>query len=184
MALKKTRRWSKDIETRYHPPAGLFAAGSAKTIATTLLRDAPSEAVAMDRLNFYINRAGSNLTVARRRVLENAKRYLKLEHAKLLMRLDRALHRPEGHAFGSFGARRIDPITNVTVEVGKREVHTRIVAKDGVYWIERERSGPFAGFLTLGAIDDTGEIEQIGDADLDRKILRTLRTFLAERGAF
>ena len=69
MALKKTRRWSKDIETRYHPPAGLFSAGSAKTIATTLLRDAPSEAVAMDRLNFYINRAGSNLTVARRRVL-------------------------------------------------------------------------------------------------------------------
>jgi hypothetical protein len=160
------QRWSKDVRTHYHPPPGLFANGSAKTIAATLLREAPSEAIAMDRLNFYINRAGSNLTVERRRVLENAKRYLKLRAGR------------------SMGSRRIDPVTYVVVEVGRRDVHTRILREANVYLVERESYGAFAGFVTIGTIDATGRIEQIGSSDVDRKVLYALQKFLAARGAF
>lgn len=53
--------WSHKVETHYHPPAGLFTKG-AEHIARVLLHDAASPGQAIRRLQFYINRAGRNLS--------------------------------------------------------------------------------------------------------------------------
>lgn len=61
--------------------ASIFRRGSARQIALSLKRSAersqrrksPPFRSAMSMLNFYINRAGSNLSPSRRRVLERAK---------------------------------------------------------------------------------------------------------------
>lgn len=53
--------WSKNIIPHWHPPEGFFN-GSAESIAKGLRDDSVSLAQAIDRLNFFINRAGSNLT--------------------------------------------------------------------------------------------------------------------------
>lgn len=65
-------------------PPGLFKRGSAKKIARTLKRVVRSSKKtgesryqsAASMLNFYINRAGRNLSAAERRKLEKAKREL------------------------------------------------------------------------------------------------------------
>ncbi len=67
--------WSEDVKTKWHPPEGFFEK-SAESIAQGLKDASDSYAQAMDRLNFYINRAGSNLTGERRAILENAKQLL------------------------------------------------------------------------------------------------------------
>ncbi len=68
-------KWSGEVKTRWHPPEGFFDR-SAQDIASGLKEASDSHEQAMDRLNFYINRAGSNLTGERRAVLENAKQLL------------------------------------------------------------------------------------------------------------
>lgn len=60
----------------YTPPAGLFTKGP-RIIAQKLKADSDSLKQAMSRLNFYINRAGGNLSVKRRDVLESAKEHLR-----------------------------------------------------------------------------------------------------------
>ena len=77
-AVSPTRLWSAKVKPHWHPPPGLFATGSAKDIATTLLEESPDERTAMSRLTFYINRAGHNLPAAQRKRLEAAK---KIVHA-------------------------------------------------------------------------------------------------------
>ena len=64
--------WSGEIETRWHPEEGFFSK-SAEDIARGLLDDAEDKAQAMSRLNFYINRAGSNLSPSKKKTLEKAK---------------------------------------------------------------------------------------------------------------
>ena len=67
--------WSKDVETRWHPAEGFFDE-PAEQIAQGL-KDASSDlAQAMDRLDFYINRAGGNLSPEARQRLEKAKEVL------------------------------------------------------------------------------------------------------------
>jgi hypothetical protein len=81
---KATRRWSHQVmETSdaLDLRASIFRRGSARQIALSLTRSAersqrrksPPFRSAMSMLNFYINRAGSNLSPSRRRVLERAK---------------------------------------------------------------------------------------------------------------
>jgi uncharacterized protein DUF3175 len=81
---KATRRWSHQVmETSdaLDLEASIFRRGSARQIALSLKRSAehsqrrksPPFRSAMSMLNFYINRAGSNLSPTRRRVLERAK---------------------------------------------------------------------------------------------------------------
>jgi hypothetical protein len=77
-AVAPTRLWSAKVKPHWHPPPGLFAKGSAKEIAATLLEEAPDERTAMSRLTFYMNRAGHNLSAAQRKRLETAK---KIVHA-------------------------------------------------------------------------------------------------------
>ena len=73
-------KWSGDVKTKWHPPEGFFEQ-SAEMIAKGLKKASDSRAQAMDRLNFYINRAGDNLTGERRAILEHAKQLLEKLYA-------------------------------------------------------------------------------------------------------
>lgn len=68
--------WSDDIKTSYHPPEGLFTK-SAGVIAKTLKNNSKDLQQSMSRLNFYINRAGSNLSKSTALELEKAKDILR-----------------------------------------------------------------------------------------------------------
>jgi len=68
-------KWSHDIETKWHPPEGFFEQ-SAEKIAHGLKAVSDSLAQAMDRLNFYINRAGEKLDPKRKEILAKAKEIL------------------------------------------------------------------------------------------------------------
>jgi hypothetical protein len=76
VGVKKMSLWSHDVHAKWHPPAGLFSKGSAKHIASTLKRGTDRR-TAMSRLNFYMNRAGSNLSREQRAKLEHAKDMLR-----------------------------------------------------------------------------------------------------------
>lgn len=52
--------WSENVHTKWHPPKGFFEQ-SAQAIAEGLMQASDSERQAMDRLDFYINRAGDRL---------------------------------------------------------------------------------------------------------------------------
>ncbi len=79
-AAKKSRaRWVAQVKTdSTHPPEGLF-----KKDAATITRSLASKKVSpkgpgsgMRMLTYFINRGGRNLTAARRRELEKAKKLL------------------------------------------------------------------------------------------------------------
>lgn len=76
---KGTRRWSANVKTvSTDPPAGLFKK-SAPVIARTLASKRVSPkgpGSGMRMLNFYINRAGRNLSPSRRATLKHAKELL------------------------------------------------------------------------------------------------------------
>lgn len=69
--------WSDNIKISYHPPEGLFTKPAA-VIAKTLKDDSKDLQQSMSRLNFYVNRAGSNLSKSTKLELEKAKDILKL----------------------------------------------------------------------------------------------------------
>ena len=69
-------KWSKDIKTKWHPPKGFFEQPAVK-IAEGLKTASDGLAQAMDRLDFYINRAGENLSSEARERLEKAKQVLR-----------------------------------------------------------------------------------------------------------
>lgn len=66
-------QWSGDVETKKHPKEGLFAEGTAKEISDWCIKSHKDLKGAMTTINFYINRAGDNLTAERKKVLEDAK---------------------------------------------------------------------------------------------------------------
>lgn len=76
---KVSRRWVAQVRTdSTHPPAGLFTK-DANTIARTLASPKVSPKGAgsgMRMLTYFMNRGGKNLTAARRRELEKAKKLL------------------------------------------------------------------------------------------------------------
>jgi len=74
--LLQELKWSGDVKPKKHPPEGLFAEGSAAEIVAWLKSAHKDEAGAMAALNFYINRAGKNLSATRRATLESAKKKL------------------------------------------------------------------------------------------------------------
>jgi Protein of unknown function (DUF3175) len=67
--------WSGKVKTHWHSPGGLFTK-SANTIARTLKKSSASAGQAIQRLTFYINRAGHNLSSAAREKLHRAVRIL------------------------------------------------------------------------------------------------------------
>lgn len=52
--------WSEEVHTKWHPEPGFFEQ-SAEAIAEGLKENSDSLRQAMDRLDFYINRAGDRL---------------------------------------------------------------------------------------------------------------------------
>jgi hypothetical protein len=66
------KRWSADVETKWSPPEGFFKQSASK-IATGLMAASKNRGQAMSRLNFYINRAGENLSADDRKRLDSAK---------------------------------------------------------------------------------------------------------------
>lgn len=73
--MKKNYLWSEKVETKWHPAKGFFDQPAEK-IAKGLKDSSDSRAQAMDRLNFYINRAGSKLSIENINNLEQAKKIL------------------------------------------------------------------------------------------------------------
>jgi tRNA(adenine34) deaminase len=80
-----TKKWSAKVKTdSTHPDEGLFtqdAAAIAKALASKKVSP-KGPASGMRMLNFYINRAGDNLSAERQAELESAKKLLSAEIAK------------------------------------------------------------------------------------------------------
>jgi len=83
-----TEKWSADVTAHDHPfdlEPGLFANGSPQEIAAALKKSAEDPArksddpyrTAMSMLDFYINRAGANLSAEERAKLDEAKSALR-----------------------------------------------------------------------------------------------------------
>jgi len=70
--VKAKELWIKDVETKWSPPEGFFEQ-SAQKIAKGLMNASKDLKQAMSRLNFYINRAGKNLSSEDKARLEKAK---------------------------------------------------------------------------------------------------------------
>lgn len=69
--MEENGYWSEHVKTRYHPPEGTFTQ-SAPDVVKELMKGAGGDAhLALERLMFYMNRAGKNLT--NRQALETAK---------------------------------------------------------------------------------------------------------------
>ena len=68
-------KWSADVKTKWSPPEGFFKQDAGK-IASGLMSASKDGAQAMERLNFYINRAGANLSSEDKARLEDAKKKL------------------------------------------------------------------------------------------------------------
>ena len=66
-----------DVKTSWHPKKGLFTDDDPKKIVDYLMKNSKDQAQAMQRLCFYMNRGGDNLT--NKTVLNKAKQLLKKE---------------------------------------------------------------------------------------------------------
>lgn len=69
--------WTNDVDTNWKPKEGLFTWKDPHKIASYLMKHSKDEAQAMQRLVFYMNRAGDNLT--NKTVLDKVKSLLKHE---------------------------------------------------------------------------------------------------------
>lgn len=69
-------KWSASVKEKWHPPEGFFTKSSA-AIAAGLKAESKDLKQAMSRLNFYINRAGINLSSDDIKRLEGAKEKLR-----------------------------------------------------------------------------------------------------------
>jgi hypothetical protein len=92
-ATKKVNRWSQHVNETSNAldlDAGVFKSRSAKAIAGSLKRSAERSRrkkasafqSAMSMLNFYVNRAGKQLSTERKRTLERAKTELRALFAR------------------------------------------------------------------------------------------------------
>ena len=77
--LELSDNWSEGVKTHWHPPVGFFKQSASK-IAQGLFSASDSLKQAMARLDFYINRAGSNLSDEDAKMLNAAKVALKNLH--------------------------------------------------------------------------------------------------------
>jgi hypothetical protein len=93
MAKAKTKRWSQRVTEKSNAldlEEGVFSLDDPRSIARSLKRSAEESTrrksepfrSAMSMLNFYINRAGGNLSKERRAKLEAAKEELRFLYGK------------------------------------------------------------------------------------------------------
>lgn len=81
MKVQELMEWVADVETKWHPSAGFFKKSSS-AIARGLKQKSKDLKQAMSRLNFYINRAGSNLSAEDKARLDGAKTALRKLYQK------------------------------------------------------------------------------------------------------
>lgn len=67
-------QWADKVKPKWHPKEGLFTGDDPEYIANYLLKHSEDRGQAMQRLNFYMNRAGDNLT--NKTVLNKVKKIL------------------------------------------------------------------------------------------------------------
>ena len=67
--------WTKSVKPKWHPKEGFFTK-SAEEIARGLKSASKSLGQAMSRINFFVNRAGGNLSSERKSELSKAKEIL------------------------------------------------------------------------------------------------------------
>lgn len=79
--LLSEAKWSGSVKTKYEPPEGLFTK-SAEAIASQLQKDSADFQQAMQRLSFYINRAGKNISAERMKVMKQAKELLRKKYGR------------------------------------------------------------------------------------------------------
>lgn len=72
--------WSANVVTKWSPPEGFFRQ-SADKIAAGLKKASKTYKQAMSRLNFYINRAGKNLSDKDKKRLASARKKLAAAYA-------------------------------------------------------------------------------------------------------
>lgn len=93
ISRESTRRWSGEATARSNAldlEPGVFTWADPRKIARSLKRSADASTrrkanafqSAMSMLNFYINRAGTNLPATRRRVLQRAKAELRRQFGR------------------------------------------------------------------------------------------------------
>lgn len=93
MPTPRERKWSAEVTRHSHAldlEPGVFEFDDPARIARSLKRSAEESTQrkagpfqsAMSMLNFYINRAGRNLSVERKKILEDAKDELRKEFGK------------------------------------------------------------------------------------------------------
>ena len=80
IAYLREALWSGDVKTKWKPPQGFFLQ-KAKDVASGLKKVSSDFKQAMSRLNFYINRAGKNLSQKQLSELEKAKGELQKVYA-------------------------------------------------------------------------------------------------------
>lgn len=80
--LNEKKLWSGEVETEWHPKEGFFKQGAEK-IANGLKNASKNLKQAMSRLNFYINRAGDNLSNEDLDRLDRAKKKLRSLYANI-----------------------------------------------------------------------------------------------------
>jgi len=76
---KKVNKWSNKVKTKWHPPEGLFSNGTAQEIADAVSQGEDLK-TAMARLNFFLNRGGSNVTPKIRKKVEQAKELVRKKY--------------------------------------------------------------------------------------------------------
>lgn len=74
-------QWSGKVDTKWHPKEGFYKQGAEK-IASGIASAADSLKQAMSRLDFYINRAGSNLSSEDKSKFEKVKGMLRSKFKK------------------------------------------------------------------------------------------------------
>ena len=72
-----------EVKAKWRAPEGLFANGSAEEISEAVSENGKASlARAMERVTFYENRAGKNLSQERRATLEKAKNLIHAKYGK------------------------------------------------------------------------------------------------------
>lgn len=69
-AVLNEERWSAAVKTHHHPRAGLYATGSGEEIAKAEMSGGAGKAA--KRINFYLQRAGKNLSAERKAAVRHA----------------------------------------------------------------------------------------------------------------
>lgn len=93
MPTTKDKKWSAEVTEHSHAldlEPGVFELDDPRSIARSLKRSAEQSTQrkagpfqsAMSMLNFYINRAGRNLSAERKKILEEAKEELRKEFGR------------------------------------------------------------------------------------------------------